>query len=126
MFAGVKAFSCARMYISVRSTRCIRPESSRETDCVVLVGLGGQCTLQRCEHAHTKRLEHMRRMRWEGKQVDCVLHAMRNHMRRNMASMAVYNKKAVESWVGWPTRGLENGSRPLVCVAIGCPAANAR
>jgi hypothetical protein len=86
----------------------------------------GQRALERRKYAYIERLEHMRGVRWQCERVDSVLHAMCYHVRADVTSVTVHDEKAMECWVSWSGRGLENSSQPLVGVAVRRPAAVAR
>jgi hypothetical protein len=62
----------------------------------------------------------------EYEQVYSMLHAVCYHIRGDVTPVTVHDEKAMEYWVSWSGRGLENSSQPLVGVAVRRPTAVTR
>jgi hypothetical protein len=87
MLLLVIALILARMYISIHSTRRIRPDSCQDTAC-----LGCQGSLPGGKHADIKRLKKVGAMRWQDLHVDLVMHAEGNQIGHDMAVVAVHDQ----------------------------------
>src|SRR4051794_28937540 len=64
----------------------------------------------------------MRAMRRHYEKVDCVVDAECDDSSSNMARMAVHNQQSSLGRISWPSMRIENLGKPLIAMAIRCPA----